>query len=79
MQNNFSVDDLLKSVKYFATQCCIETFFGHTIFLKFRIGYLSDTLKPPIVVAEGLNAFGRGYLCLLKQVLFLSICKLCFI
>ena len=30
----------------------IQTFIGHTVFLKLRIGQFSDTQKPPIVVAE---------------------------
>ena len=33
-------------------QCRIQTIFGHTVFLKLRIGWFSDTQKPPVVVAE---------------------------
>ena len=33
-------------------QCRIQTFFGHTFFLKLRIGQFSDTQKPPWVAGE---------------------------
>ena len=33
-------------------QCCIQTFFGHTVFFKLRVGQFSDAKKPPMVVAE---------------------------
>ena len=32
-------------------------FFGHTVFLKLRIGYFSDTQKLPMVVTEAPNIF----------------------
>ena len=42
--------------------------FGHTIFLKLRIGYFSDTQKPPMFNENLiLNACGEGYLSL-KQI-----------
>ena len=64
------------------SQGCIQMFFGHTVFLKLRIGQFSDTQKPPMFVAECLlilNAFGKEYFCLLKRFLFLSIHRLYFI
>ena len=33
-------------------QCRIQMFFGHTVFLKLRIGYFSDRQQPPMAVAE---------------------------
>ena len=70
-------------------QCRIWTFFGHTVFLKLRIGQFSDTPtspSPPRLQLSQLsfqnylmfNAFGEGYVCLLKM-LFLRICRLYFI
>ena len=35
-----------------ASSASFQTFFGHTNFLKLRIGYFSDTPNPPIVVVE---------------------------
>ena len=35
-----------------SVQCRIQTFFGHTVFLKLKIGYFSDTQKNLMVVAE---------------------------
>ena len=65
-------------------QCWIQTFLGHTVFLKLKIGQFSDTQILTMVVAECLklfvfNVFGEEYLCLLKIFLFLSICGLYFI
>ena len=37
--------------KKLSYQCCIQTFFGHTVFLKLRIGQFSDTQKLPMVIA----------------------------
>ena len=58
--------------------------FGHTVFLKLRIGQFSDTQNPQwlfLSVQNYLmfNAFGEGYFCLLKMLLFLSIPSVYFI
>ena len=68
----------------FCRQCSIQTFFGNTVFLKLRIGKFRDTRKPLIIVVECqkylmFNAFGEGYLSLLKRFLSLSIRRLYFI
>ena len=76
-------------IKNQSFQCRIWTFFGHTVFLKLRIGQFSDTPtspSPPRLQLSQLsfqnylmfNAFGEGYVCLLKM-LFLRICRLYFI
>ena len=65
-------------------QCRIHMFFEHTVFLKLRIGWFSDTRNPSMVVVEGPRIFdvqciwGR-ILCLLKKFLFLRIRRLYFI
>ena len=66
------------------TSTASRHFFRHTVFLKLTVGQFSDTQKPPMVVAErpkifDVNAFGEGYLCLLKIFLFLNIRRLYFI
>ena len=63
----------------------IRTVFGHTVFLKLRIGQFSDTPKPPIIVAEcsKISDFqwiqGRIFESLENFFVFLSICRLYFI
>ena len=37
--------------------CCIQMFFGHTVFLKLRIRSFSDTQKAPIIVTESSKIF----------------------
>ena len=75
-------------IEWSCTQCRIQRFFGHTVFLKLKIGYIVPTPPPsnPNCCSWGwvqkyliLNAFGGGYLRLLKRFLFLSTCWLCFI
>ena len=44
-------------------QCHIQTFFGHTVFLKLRIGWFSDAQNSPIVVAEGPKIFNVQCIC----------------
>ena len=65
-------------------QCRIQTFSGHTVILKLRIGQFGDTQKHPVVAAEGPKIFNfqcvlEGYFCLLKKFLFLSIYRSYFI
>ena len=48
---------LLYIILYMTIQCSIQTFFGHTDFLKLRIGQFSDTPNLPKVVAAGPKIF----------------------
>ena len=61
---------------FFIGQCRIQTFYGHTVFLKLRIGQFSDTQNPLMVVAESPKIFdvqdiwGRVFVCLEKIFVF---------
>ena len=62
------------------TQCCIQMFFWHTVFLKLSIGQFSDTQNPPVVVPEECPkifdiqcAWGRIFVSLEK----IFVCKYC--
>ena len=69
-------------ITFFSVQCRIQTFFGHTIFLKLRIGQFSDTQKTPMFVIQCPKICdvqciqGSIFVSLEKTFLFLSFCKL---
>ena len=64
-------------IEWSCTQCRIQRFFGHTVFLKLKIGYIVPTPPPsnPNCCSWGwvqkyliLNAFGGGYLTMFHSV-----------
>ena len=59
-------------------QCLMPTFFGHTVFSKLSLVILKNSQWLQLSVQKYLmfNAWGEGYLCLLKRFLFLTIRRL---
>ena len=59
-------------------QCCIQTLFGYTVFSKLSLVILKNSQWLQLSVQKYLmfNAWGEGYLCLLKRFLFLTIRRL---
>ena len=61
---------------FWQLHCRIQMFFGHTVFLKLRIGQFSDTQNPPMVLAECQKIFdvscirGRIFVSLEKILIF---------
>ena len=62
--------------KYVNWRCVsVPRFFGHTVFLKLRIGQFSDTPNPPNCCSWASKNMGKD-MSLLKRFLFLRICEL---